>query len=1018
MVVERRWLLGAAAALGLTQPALAINQTEPELGIRDKTPNITALTHARIVTEPGTVMENATLVLEDGIIRTVSNNNRVPDGAFEINMTGYTLYPGFIDPYTQYGLDWQYPSHADGGPLYSISPKGARHYNGAVHSEMRWSEHFHPDDSAETWRANGFTTVHTAFQDGIFQGRGTTVSLAEGPSHTLIYQAQGAHQLSFDRGSAHQEYPASIMGAMALIRQTLSDARWYRAQQDKALSVALQPQLSLAALANIDAEPVIFAGRHPDDALRAQGLLSPFNVRPVVVGTGLEFERLPQLRAQKTQLILPLKQAAKPSLSDTGDALDISLQQLRHWERTPGNPAAVAEAGLSFALTQHGIDSDQFWPRLERALAHGLSPQQALAALTTVPAKIAGVADQSGRIAPGYRADLVVAKGDLFAGGHIEALYLQGQYHPIAPDHLRPYLGEWDLPLEELQWLLTLDNIEGSLSGHLALGEAALELFDLNPSAHQLSFKVRLEGHEGISLFTLAPTPEGLRGELMLPGGELRPLVLTAVGGKTAETPRDTEAPAPYLSRLTFPNRAYGLTEPPRAESLHIQNATVWTSAEAGILTNTDVLVEDGQIKAIGTALKTPRGYRVIDATGLHLTAGIVDEHSHIALYGGTNEGSDNITSEVRIGDVLDPNDIHIYRALAGGVTTAQILHGSANPIGGQSQTIQLRWGEDAEGLKFHAAPPSIKFALGENVKQSNWGDEFITRYPQTRMGVPALIQDAFQAAREYRQAQEDYDRLRRGDKRQTLAPRPDYRMEALAEILESERHIHVHSYVQSEILALLELAEEMDFKVQTFTHILEGYKVAKEMAAAGTTASTFSDWWAYKFEVYDAIPHNACLMTEQGVNTSINSDSRDLIRKLNQEAAKSVMYCGMSPEEAWKMVTLNPAQQLKVDHLVGSIEKGKQADLVLWDASPLSVYARAKTTWIAGKPYFDRQRDQAERRAVAQERQALLQKALEDDAPASLGDHDITPDETPEWHCDSLSHFVNGRLVLHHHHH
>ncbi|ADN75187.1 amidohydrolase [Ferrimonas balearica DSM 9799] len=1018
MVVERHWVLGVLTGLSVISFSGYANQTQPELGIRDKTPSLTALTHARIVTEPGKVLDNATILIEDGIIRAVSRRVSIPDGAYQVDMTGYTLYPGFIDPYADYGLDWEYPGAPDDGPIYQIEPIGARHYNSSVHSEMRWAEHFQPDDSAGQWRNNGFTAVQSSIQDGVFRGQAVTVSLADKENHPLIYRSDGAHQISFDRGSGYQEYPASIMGSMALIRQTLSDARWYQAQSEKGLITELEPQQSLAPLANLPEQQVVFTSYHPDDTLRALRLLGEFEVKPALLGTGLEFERLADLSRWNATLILPLKQAAKPSLDSSGDALDISLRQLRHWERTPGNPAAVAEAGLPFALTQYGIEADQFWPRLKTAIEHGLSADDALAALTTVPARITGIADQAGKIAPGYRADLVVAKGDLFADGQLQALYLQGQYHPLEVDHTPPYLGQFALTLDDNELSLLVEN-QDELSASLSSGEASLELFDVNVNPYQLNGKVRLDalGYPGISVLSLSPSSGGLNGTLLLPDGQRQALALTSQSKAESTAQADPESDRPeYVSRVTLPNRAYGLDALPQAENLHIQNATVWTSDERGILTDTDVLVRDGRIREVGKNLETPRGYRVIDGTGKHLTAGIIDEHSHIALYGGTNEGSDAITSEVRIGDILDPSDIHIYRALAGGVTTAQLLHGSANPIGGQAQTIQLRWGENAEGLKFDAAPPSIKFALGENVKQSNWGDDYVTRYPQSRMGVEALYRDAFQAAREYRAAQQRYDDLSRSAQRRTLAPRPDYRLDALAEILEENRHIHVHSYVQSEIIALLDLAKEMDFKVQTFTHILEGYKVAREMAAAGTTASTFSDWWAYKFEVYDAIPQNACIMTEQGVNTSINSDSRDLIRKLNQEAAKSVMYCDMSPEEAWKMITINPAQQLKIDHLVGSIAEGKQADLVLWSGNPLSVYARAETTWIAGKPYFDRQRDLAERRRLSDERQALLQKLLADDAPAGSGDLDVTPEETPEWHCDSVSHFVNGRLVMHHH--
>ncbi len=456
-----------------------------------------------------------------------------------------------------------------------------------------------------------------------------------------------------------------------------------------------------------------------------------------------------------------------------------------------------------------------------------------------------------------------------------------------------------------------------------------------------------------------------------------------------------------YLSRLTSPLQAYGHSELPGTEKLHIRNVTLWTSSEAGIIGNSDLLMADGKIEKIGTDLSTPAGYQVIEGAGMHLTAGIIDEHSHIAVNGGLNEMSDAITSEVQIADVLNPDDIAIYRSLAGGVTTANLLHGSANPIGGQSQVIQLRWGESAEGLKFTQAHQGIKFALGENVKQSNWGERYTRRFPQSRMGVKALMSDAFNAARDYKDAQAQYAELRSREKRKQLSPRPDYRLQAIAQVLNGKRDVHIHSYVQSEILMFLRLAEAYDFKVTAFTHILEGYKLAPELAAHGAGASTFADWWAYKFEVYDAIPQNACLMMNAGVLTSINSDDFEMQRRLNQEAAKSVKYCDMSQEDAWKMVTINPAKQLGIDAITGSVEEGKQADLVLWDANPLSVYAKSQAVWIGGKRYFDRAEDRQMTQAIASERQALIQKILGSD-PARLQGETTSEIIEPLWQCDT----------------
>jgi len=355
-----------------------------------------------------------------------------------------------------------------------------------------------------------------------------------------------------------------------------------------------------------------------------------------------------------------------------------------------------------------------------------------------------------------------------------------------------------------------------------------------------------------------------------------------------------------------------------------------------------------------------------------HITPGLIDCHSHTAIDGDVNEGTQTISAEVRIGDVVDGNDIDLYRQLAGGLTCANLLHGSANAIGGHNQVIKLRWGGTPEGLKFKQAPQGIKFALGENPKQSNWGDRFTIRYPQTRMGVEEIIRDEFQAAREYEKRWKEYQKSKRG-----MPPRKDFELEAIVEVLNGLRLVHSHSYRQDEILMLMRLAEEYGFRVATFQHVLEGYMVADAMAQHGAGGSCFSDWWAYKFEVYDAIPYNGALMHDEGVVVSFNSDSNEMARRLNTEAAKAVKYGEVSPEEALKFVTLNPAKQLKIDRWVGSLEPGKDADLVLWSGDPLSTYSVCLQTWIDGAKYFDREEDLKMREEVHKERALLIQKAL-----------------------------------------
>jgi imidazolonepropionase-like amidohydrolase len=410
----------------------------------------------------------------------------------------------------------------------------------------------------------------------------------------------------------------------------------------------------------------------------------------------------------------------------------------------------------------------------------------------------------------------------------------------------------------------------------------------------------------------------------------------------------------------------------PKSETLLIKNATVWTNEKDGILKESDVLIKNGKIAAVGKNLSDPTA-RVIDGTGKHVTPGIIDEHSHIAA-ASINEGGQSVTSEVRIGDNLNPDDVNIYRQLSGGVTTSHILHGSANVIGGQTQLLKLRWGGNDEDLKFRAWPGQIKFALGENVKRSSspLGNN---RYPDTRMGVEQVLVDAFTRAKDYQRTWKEYD-LNKGKKGFTgTAPRRDLELDALVEILEKKRFITCHSYVQSEINSAMKVAEQMGYTVNTFTHILEGYKVADKMLKHGAFVSTFSDWWAYKMEVEDAIPYNAAIMQKVGLTVAINSDDAEMARRLNQEAAKIVKYGGVTEEEALKMVTLNPAKMLHVDEKVGSLKPGKDGDIVLWSDHPLSIYAKSIYTIVDGTIYFDRAKDEQMQKEIDAERLRLVRK-------------------------------------------
>ena len=419
------------------------------------------------------------------------------------------------------------------------------------------------------------------------------------------------------------------------------------------------------------------------------------------------------------------------------------------------------------------------------------------------------------------------------------------------------------------------------------------------------------------------------------------------------------------------------------AQPTLIRNATVLTVTK-GTLENTDILLRDGKIAAIGTSLQAPAGAKVVDATGKYVMPGIIDPHSHMMM-DAINEGALSVTSMVRVTDVLNPTAVNIYRALAGGVTSANLLHGSANTIGGQNATVKLKYGRSAQEMIFEGAPPGIKFALGENVtqksrQQTNQAAGRALRYPATRMGQEQVLRDAFTRARDYRDTWNDYRaRVAKGEKG-LVPPRRDLELEPLVEVMEGTRLVHAHSYRSDEMLMLLDLAKDFGFRVQTLQHGLEGYKIASEIAEHGAGLSTFADSWSYKIEAYDAIPYNVAITMKHGVMTTINSDSDERIRRLNVDAAKMMRYGGLTEEEALRTITYNGAVQLGVADRVGSIEVGKDADVAIWNAHPLSVYSSAETVFIDGEIFFDQERDRAARAELARERAALEQA---DAAPA-----------------------------------
>ena len=608
------------------------------------------------------------------------------------------------------------------------------------------------------------------------------------------------------------------------------------------------------------------------------------------------------------------------------------------------------------------------------------------------------ISDKVGALKTGMLANFIITSGNIFEEKTIiYENWIQGDVYKINDYNTIDIRGTYDFMYGTDRNSKQL-KIEGEIEKLKAtkLVDTAKTPVDITISGNVISITFSQKDIKGV--FRLSGNVNSdlkMTGKGQYPDGSWFDWSATYKTANVAEVKKDTAKKEEIkFGEIFYPFTAYGKPLEDRTglnkianefknryDAILIKHVTVWTNEPEGVLKNQDVYITEGRIVRIADDIGAPKlaFAKVIDGTGKHLTPGIIDEHSHIAISAGVNEGTQASSAEVRIGDVVNSEDINIYRQLSGGVTMAQLLHGSANPIGGQSALIKLRWGKSPEEMKYAKADGFIKFALGENVKQSNWGDLNTVRFPQTRMGVEQVYYDYFTRAKEYDAKQKEIELQSKKSKGEQPAFRRDLELEALAEIVNKKRFITCHSYVQSEINMLMHVSDSMGFKVNTFTHILEGYKVADKMKAHGVGASTFSDWWAYKMEVKEAIPYNAALLSQMGITTAINSDDAEMGRRLNQEAAKAIKYGGLSEEEALKLVTLNPAKLLHIDNRVGSIKVSKDADLVLWSDNPLSVYAKVEKTIIDGRIYFDSEEDAKLRVEIEKERARIIQKMIED---------------------------------------
>ena len=955
---------------------------QPVAGMRDNSTGFHALVGARVVTTPGRIMESATIVIRDGIIQEVTSDLNPPAGARVWDLEGYTIYPGFIDAHADLGMD-EVPEGGDIGPT---------HWNPQVRAWFSTTENLQDDvDRRAALRSQGFGTALVVPKQGIFRGKASVINLGDTGVRERILRPDFAQsvgfQRSFELGGA---YPNSAMGTVSLMKQTLMDTDWYRrAWEAYELSgrAFLPPETSASLSALDDAiqgsQPVVFETDSEEEYLRAHAIASEFGVQAWYRGSGQEYRLIDVLSGRNDPLIVPLNFPDAPDVSDPEAALNASLADLRHWYLAPTSPAKLAEAGIPFAITADGMSSiNDFLLNVRIAVARGLTPDDALAALTTTPAGWLGLSRSHGTIEEGKIANLVVSQGDLFTQeAEVRDVWVQGRVYGVTrPAQIDPR-GTWRIASSD-EWgfdaMLTLEGPLNRMRGQVEIAAGPSTRFDgavVNlSSAEAVAETGRLEvrfdgeaiGYQGMVLLAGSIRDDDFFGWTSLPNGADPSFSGTRTEAYDGQERGAVAMNVPELD-LPFirPMMEYGVSSiPEQPDAVVVRNATVWTMGLQGRLDNADLLIQNGEVVEVGVDLDAPRGAVEIDGAGKHVTPGLIDPHIHSGV-SAVNESGFAIVPEVRMGDVVTHNNISMYRQLAGGLTTAHIKHGSANPIGGENVFVKLRWGSLPEDLILEDAPRTVKFALGENPKRRQG------RYPDTRMGTQEIIRDHFLAARDYEKEWQRWE-----DDQTGIPPRRDLRMESILDILEQELLISSHGYRADEFLALVRLAEEFGFRVQTLQHGIEAYKIAPELAASGVAAVVWSDWGGFKLEAYDASVYNARILIEAGVVTSLHSDNSEIASRMNWEAGK-LLRTGLTEEQALSTVTNQAAMAMAIDDRVGSLEEGKDGDFVVWNGNPLSQFTRAEQTWVDGRRYFSLEEDAALREQIDRERTQLIQAIL-----------------------------------------
>src|SRR5690554_1471123 len=819
--------------------------TTPQIGIKDKQAVYTLLKDGIVHSQPGKTDTLSFLIYKNTIISVGGFSElEIPENTVVQNWAGYHIYPSFIEFNSGYGLP----------PIHNAGKSQNRpvYWNDAIHPEVDAADFFTPNEKeAESMQKMGFGYSVSHIKNGIMRGTSLLAQMGTGEAPELLLKSKATTNLSFQKGKSKDDYPRSLMGSIALLRQVYYDLEWYKKASNK------EGNFSLEALEQTAGLRACFESQDKFDISRLARLANEFDKRFVIFDAGDAYQLgQPDLRWVDA-IVAPLNFPKAYDMSDPDLGRYVSQNDLWHWENAPFNPFFIQQSNVPLILSGNGIEKPEtFFTNLQLSIQKGLNRDSAFAALTTTPAGILGMDDKVGKIETGYLANFFISKGDVFTDkeAKIVSHWINGKENIFEVVDMHKLEGAYTLNVNDIYFEL-------HVKGNEKYNAKVLYISDLDST--EMKAKLTLQSNE-VSLQFLDKEKGYYRlGGMIINDNRIwngrgfdpagKAVEWNAIRRKAKPTSTKTDTlvahdSIPIPPQRYFPMVAYGFDSIPKPETVVFRNATVWTNDSLGVIENADVMIAYGRIVAVGKNLvpddyldkKNKGTFRTIDAKGKHITAGIIDEHSHIAITRGVNESTQASTAEVRISDALNPDDINIYRQLGGGVTTSQLLHGSANPIGGQSALIKLRWGQPYDKLLFENAPPFIKFALGENVKQSNWGPQNTTRYPQTRMGVEQFFYEYFYRAKEYgelkqianaRKKQSKSRKRRSRDKENKAEPfRTDLEMEALLEVLTGERFITCHSYVQSEINMLMHVADSMGFKVDIFTHILEGYKLADKM--------------------------------------------------------------------------------------------------------------------------------------------------------------------------------------------